>query len=276
MVETAFQKILLLTGLIVMALALRSFAHVAMRRAGILVVLAASYLAAYFLFQHHLAGVGAVLVWFFLPWVELLTRIRALRLPLEKKLEHKAPPSPQRFPSLEGLTEEIEEEGFEYVDDAGWEWDRLEQFFRIFYCAKDRLLTTVCLNEQNEMGFVHLAISCRDREGNIWKTWDYPFSYSLQSAPQLWLNRIEPVNSFAELKEAHLEFLMSHGVGLEDLIEEDLDRVHQVMEQEVRGQIDHNLSSGIIRRSGEGTFRYSLRGLFFLWTQVLKDMVKLF
>jgi hypothetical protein len=48
------------------------------------------------------------------------------------------------------------------------------------------------------------------------------------------------------------------------------------MEQEVRGQIDHNLSRGIIRESGAGMFRYSWRGLFFLWTQVLKDMVKLF
>jgi hypothetical protein len=263
-------------GLLVLALALRSFSNVGLRRAGILALLAASYVGAYFIFRQHLAGIAAVLAWFFLPWVELLTRIRALRLPLEKKLEHMAPPSARRFPGLESLTEDIEEQGFDYVDDAGWEWDKLEQFFRIFYNPKDRLLTMVCLNEQNEIGFVHLTISCRDRQGRTWKTWDYPFSYSLQSSPDLCLNRVEPGGSFADLKQAHLDFLEENGVSPEELIDEDLEQVHGIMEQEVRGQIDHNLTRGIIRKSGEGTFRYSWRGLFFLWTQVLKDMVKLF
>lgn len=276
MVETVYQKILILAGLVVLAVALRSFAHVVLRRAGLLVVLLASYLAAFFLLNHHLAGVAAVLSWFFLPWVELLTRIRGLRLPLEKKLEHKAPPSPQRFPSLDNLTEEIEAQGFEYVDDAGWEWEHLEQFFRIFYHAQDRFLTMACLNQQHEMGFVHLSISCRDRQGNTWKTWDYPFSFGLQSSPQVCLNRVEPVESFEELRQAHQEFLLAHGVELEDLVEEDMEQVHRTLEAEVRGQIHHNLSRGIIRESGGGTFRYSWRGLFFLWTQVLKDMVKLF
>ena len=276
MLETAFQKFLLLAGLAVLALALRSFSNPVLRKAGILVVLAASYLGAYFLFRQHLAGVAAVLAWFFLPWVELLTRIRRLRLPMETRLEHKAPPSPHRFPTLEAFTEEIEAEGFEYVDDTGWQWDSLEQFFRIFYRAKDRLLAMVCLNEQNEMGFVHLTIWCRDRNGRTWKTSDYPFSDALQSAPGLELNRLEPVEDFADLRQAHEGFLQVHQVGVENRIDEDLDQVYRLLEAEVRGQIHHNLTRGIIRESGEGTFRYSWRGLFFLWAQVLKDMVKLF
>ena len=32
---------------------------------------------------------------------------------------------------------------------------------------------------------------------------------------------------------------------------------------------------GIIEPAGEGLFRYSARGMFFLWTQLVKDMVKL-
>lgn len=276
MVETAYQKILLLAGLVVLALALRSFANPLLRKAGILVVLGASYLGAFFAFRQHLAGVAAVLAWFFLPWVELLTRIRRLRLPLEKRLEHKTPPPPQRFPTLVTLTEEIEAEGFEYVADTGWQWDSLQQFFRIFYRAKDRLLAMICLNEQNQMGFVHLTIWCRDGDGNTWKTSDYPFSDALQSAPDLTLNRLEPVDRFADLSQAHEGLLAAHHIEVENRIEEDLDQVYRVIEAEVRGQISHNLSRGIIRETGEGMFRYSWRGLFFLWAQVLKDMVKLF
>jgi len=276
MFETVFQKVLLVVGLLVLAVAMRSFGVTVLRKLAILVVLAASYVAAFFLFGSHFAGVAAVLAWFFLPWVELLTRIRKLRLPLSKKLEHKSPPPPQRFPSLEELTTEIEEDGFEYVDDAGWEWDGMEQFFRILYHPDERLVTTICLNEQNEIGFVHLTISCRDDEGIIWRTWDYPFSYSLHSAPELRLNRVDSVQTFGELKRAHESFLEEHGVEREHLVREDLEHLHQSMEDEIRAQIDHNLSRGIIRESGEGTFRYSWRGLMFLWAQFLKDMVKLF
>jgi len=44
------------------------------------------------------AGLGAALAWFFLPWLEILTRIRALRLPKEKALRPKEPAVPGSFP----------------------------------------------------------------------------------------------------------------------------------------------------------------------------------
>ncbi len=44
---------------------------------------------------------------------------------------------------------------------------------------------------------------------------------------------------------------------------------------ELRLQIDHNLDQGLIRLSGNGTVKYSWRGLVFLWCQFLKDMVRL-
>ncbi|MFT5109992.1 MAG: hypothetical protein ACI9UA_005644 [Pseudoalteromonas tetraodonis] len=55
----------------------------------------------------------------------------------------------------------------------------------------------------------------------------------------------------------------------------DPDEIRPLMEKELRLQIDHNLDKGVICLSGNGTFKYSWRGLVFLWYQFLKDMVKL-
>ena len=43
----------------------------------------------------------------------------------------------------------------------------------------------------------------------------------------------------------------------------------------MQNQVEFNLASGIIRLTGDGHFQYSKRGLFFLWGQFLKDMVRL-
>ena len=74
--------------------------------------------------------------WLFLPWLEILTRIRTLRLPKEKRLRPKSPPSTSLFPALDEISREIENEGFAHVNDAGWDWEDYRQFFRLFY--KDR------------------------------------------------------------------------------------------------------------------------------------------
>jgi hypothetical protein len=42
----------------------------------------------------------------------------------------------------------------------------------------------------------------------------------------------------------------------------------------MRRQLEHNLSTGIIRLTGDGHFQYSNRGLLFLWMQFIKDMVR--
>lgn len=276
-VETAFQKTLLVFGVIIFAFACRSFAHPVIRKLSLVAVLAASYLTAFFLFDSHIAGLAALLIWFFLPWIELLTRIRKLRLPIEKKMEHKMPPSPAQFPDLNDFTREIEDNGFEYVDDAGWEWESLEQFYRIFYKAEDKTQVSICMSRQGQIAFAYVSITCRDREGRSFRTWNYPFAYAMRLPPEMIVNRINDVHSFEEMLMRHEDFLLANGIGPEHLVSYDPEpeAAHGQIEAEVQRQLDHNFNNGIIARADEKTFRYSWRGLFYLWGQFLKDMVKL-
>ena len=44
-------------------------------------------------------------------------------MPLERELEYQNPPGRDLFPNLDDLTEEIEQEGFELINDLGCDWD---------------------------------------------------------------------------------------------------------------------------------------------------------
>src|SRR5438045_4178657 len=74
-------------GVAVLSVALRSYQAALAQKVGAVGILASTFLAVYFVSGSWLGGLAAALAWFFLPWLEILTRIRALRLPKEKALQ---------------------------------------------------------------------------------------------------------------------------------------------------------------------------------------------
>lgn len=267
-------ELFIVLGAGLFSLALRTFDRPWLRRAGGIGVLATSFLIGYFVSGRVAVGFLAVASWFLLPWLEILTRIRHMRLPLDKKLSKRPPPPKSRFPDLPEVTAQIEGEGFEYVEDAGWQWEGVDQFFRIFYHPESRTEVAICLNEQGPVAFSYLAISSRARDGRTWRTWNYPFSYTMKLAPNLEMNRAPSADSFGELMVEHRAFLERNHVAADHLLPEVPEEIPEQMQNEIRRQIDHNLDHGLIALSGNGTFRYSWRGLLFLWRQFVVDMIK--
>jgi len=266
---------LLILGVAVAGFALRSFEHPWLRKAGALCFLGASYLAAWALTGSHSAGVGAVAAWFFLPWLEILMRIRHLRLPLEKTLKSAFPPSSDRFPQLREMSAEIEEAGFEQVEDASFEWEGSNQFMRLFHHQGERLQAVVSLLEQGKMALAWVSVSSRLPDGRTWTTWNYPFSQTMMLPPETQVHSVLNAESFDGLLAAHREMLMTYGLQPEEMAETDPEAIVDMIQRETRRQVDHNLDRGLIMLSGEGTFRYSFRGYLFLWRQFLRDMVRL-
>src|SRR3981189_487090 len=232
-------------GVAVLSVALRSFQTSFAQKAGAVGILASTFLAVYFVSGSWLAGLSAALAWFFLPWLEILTRIRALRLPKEKALRPKSPPSPDVFPTLEEITSEIQNEGFAHVNDAGWDWEDYRQFFRLFYKEEDRAQATICLNEQNDLSFYYLRISSRANDGIIWTTWNYPLSYGLKLTPQFRINRQRPDQSFWQLYQSHREFLRQNQVETSAIDPMDEERIQSEIEHDLRHQIPHTLHKGV-------------------------------
>lgn len=261
-------------GVAVLSVALRSFQTSFSQKAGALGILVATYLAIYFITDNWILGLAAAFAWLFLPWLEILTRIRALRLPKEKRLRPKSPPSSEIFPTLNDITREIENEGFVHVSDAGWDWEDYRQFFRLFYKEEDRAQATICLNEQHDLSFYYLRISSRV-QGTIWTTWNYPLSYGLKLTPQFRINRQRPDQSFWQLYQSHREFLRKNSVAMEAIDPLDDERIQLEMENDLRDQIAHNLNKGVLKQTAGGDVKYSWRGMVYLWCQFLLDLVRL-
>lgn len=265
----------LVLGVAVLSMALRSFAHPLLHKLGSFCVLGTSFLIGFLFTGYWQAGVICAGSWLLLPWLEILTRVRHLRLPTAKLLRHRSPPSHELFPALDHLTTELEEEGFEYVDDAGWDWDQQRQFFRLFYKADERLQAAVCLVDQEGLAFYYLSISSRGKGGTTWTTWNYPFSYSMKLAPALHLNRLRGDCGVLDLLASHRLFLRKAGASRDQLVASEPEEIQSEIQHDLEVQIAHNISAGLLLPSDEGTVRYSWRGLLFIWVQFLRDFVRL-
>lgn len=266
--------LLLIIGLLVFAYACRTFQNRYVNKAGWLAVLAATYLGAFALTGSHAWGWAALGLWFVFPWVEIVGRVRKLRFPLRSEVRHRFPPSREVFPDLGEISGEVEEAGFEKADDAGWKWEETDHFVRIFYHAEKRLQATVSVAQQEEFVFSHASLTTRTADGTAYVTTNYPFSFTMKLAPMQRLQRCDDAETFDDMLAAHEAFLAKHEVTSSDAVAQDPDMLHAAIQTDLSQQIDHNLSTGVIVRAGEQHFRYSWRGCFYLWFQVVKDMIR--
>jgi len=266
---------LIVIGLVVLAVALRGARGAGLRKLGAVTFLAASFCLLYFVTGLLTCGWIGVVLWFFLPWIELLTRIRRMRLPLDNRLSQVPIPNPSFFPNAPEAAAAMEEAGFDHVSDCGWEWDGMRQFFRLYWHPEERAIAAVCLCEQSDVAFAFLSITSLDGNGRIWRTTNFPFAATLLCPPDVRWNHVPcGRNCFHQLLRDHREYLSRAKVEPNDLRIPDPEQIEASIEREMRNQVDHNLAAGIIRLTGDGYFRYSKRGLLFLWGQFIKDMVR--
>ena len=273
--NTSMRETLIVIGLIILALGLRSARGTCLRKAGALAFLAASFLLFYYLTGNIWAGVLGIVVWLFLPWIELLTRIRRMRLPVRNRLTHRKLPNPSFFPNASEAAAAMDEAGFDHVSDCGWEWDGMHQFFRLFWHPEERAVATVCLCEQSDVAFAFISITSYSRDSHIWRTTNFPFAPTLRTAPGVNWNHVPcGRNCFHQILGDHRKFLLRAKVPPDHLVIPDPEKIVEFIEKEMSRQLEHNQSAGIIRFTGDGHFQYSPRGLLFLWGQFIKDMVR--
>lgn len=270
------RETLIVIGLLLLAIALRTARRNALRKLGAITFLFASSALFYFISGSLVIGLIGGGLWFFLPWFELLTRVRRMRLPMENRLRQVDPPNPSFFPNAVEAAASMEEAGFEHVTDCGWDWAGMQQYFRLFWHPEERAVAAVCLCEHSNVAFAFISIVSRDCNGRLWRTTNFPFSSMLRFSPGVNWNHVPCEKScFHQILADHQSYLRKMGVSTDELRVPDPDVIDSEIEAEMRDQVAHNLKSGIIRPDGTSHFRYSPRGLIFLWGQFIKDMVRL-
>jgi hypothetical protein len=270
------RETLMIIGLVVLSFGLRSSRTKGIRKLGALTFLAASFYLFYVLTGSIVGGLFGVAIWFFLPWIELLTRIRQMRHPLNNRLSNRKIPDSVHFPNATEAADAMEEAGFEHVSDCGWEWAGMQQYFRFFWHPEERAVASVCLCEQDNVAFAYILVSSQSEDGRIWRTTNFPFTQSLQSPPHVHWNYVPcERDCFHGILADHRRYLGRVGVAIDSLLIPDPEKIEDTIEQEMRKQVDHNLAVGLIRLEEGRCFRYSVRGLVFLWWQFVKDAVRL-
>jgi len=245
-----------------------------LRKLGLLLLIASTALLGWVLFASPWAVAAGITLWLMLPWVEILTRVRTLRLPAGRQLRPPPPPG-DLTPTLEEWTTDFEAAHFEAVDDVGWQWEDFSQFIRLLIHPGKRCHAMVSIAEQHELAFLYMAIRSRTRDGKVWTTWNYPFNSGLKRPPNDHLQRISGPITVPELLAAHNAFLVRNGVTNDDLTEPAPDQLPVDIQQELHQQIDHNLAAGLLVPAEEGKVRYGWRGLFYVYWQALCDIVRL-
>jgi hypothetical protein len=268
-------SILLVLGIAVLGMAFRSFDHPLAQRLCVLCVLVVSFLLGYLPSGNWAVGLAVAALWVFLPWLEILTKIRGLRMPLERELESKSPPGRDLFPNLDDLTDEIEQEGFELVDDLGCDWDAQRQFLRLFHRASDQTQAALCLIDQGNVAFYYISLMTRPVNGQIFTTWNYPFSYSLKFLPETHIQRVRPTVSFIEMCQAHQHLLSRNNISPDAIPKLDPPQIQALLQRDLTAQITHNVRAGLLTQVDEQKVRYTWRGMFYLWFRFLWDFVRL-
>lgn len=267
--------LLLVAGVGVASVALRSFQHPFFVRLGTLGILGTSFLAGWLLGGSVAMGVILALSWLFLPWLEILTRIRRMRLPADRVIESRRPPTRSEFPNLSEVSQEIEDCGFEYIDDLGWDQDTAKNYYRVFEHPEKRLQAAICLSEQEELAFFYITVTARTSDGRTLSTWNYPFSYGLKLEPRTKVQRFLAPGPFGSILASQERFLEREGCGTNDRILPPHDELIPTLQGDMRGQIAHNVDAGLLQRMDDNRVRYTPRGMFYLWFQFLRDLLRI-
>jgi Ca2+/Na+ antiporter len=267
----------IVVGIFILALALRTSQSPMIRKAGAFTFVAVSYLVFYFISGSNMwVGILGVLMWLFLPWVELLTRIRSMKLPMENRLRHVQPPNASFFPNARETIHAMTECGFERISDCCWHWSGMQQHHCLNVHPQSGAIASLSLCEQADVAFSFVSITSIGQDGSIWRTTNYPFAPTLLHPKHHNWNHVPcRRNCFHEILENHRQFLQSKKIDRTQISSPDPDHLDELVEEEMEEMIAYNLDLGIIEYSDEDCFRYSIRGLFFLWGQFLKDMVRL-
>lgn len=270
-------EIMIIAGAVVLTLAFRAFDHPLARKLAGVSLLGTSFFVGYFLTGEWVIGILFGVSWLFLPWIELLTRVRRTTLPTATDFIPRFTPSGGSFPQLGDWTGDFERLGFERVEDTGWSTESQRHFYRLLYHSGRHVQATICQLQQGPVSVGYLMLLTRHESGVQRITWTYPFSESLVLHPQTEVCIAPDTVGPEDLVMRHDAWIGRVGerVVEDPVVAVDPEALPRLLREDISRQIDHNLRLGLLSKSETGEVHYTLRGLFFLWFQFLRDLVRL-
>ena len=122
--------------------------------------------------------------------------------------------------------------------------------------------------------FYYISLVTRARDGQVFTTWNYPFSYSLKFGPDNHVLRVRAEASFSSICQAHRSFLARNSVSPDEVPSLEPGQMQSLLQNDLRSQITHNVAAGLLAPETDGKVRYTWRGLFYVWLRFLWDLIR--
>jgi len=228
-----------------------------------------------FIFQNLWAVLAVLLIWLTFPALEVLLRYRNMRIEPVCQL-YEDSPDIYHIPNAEKALAELEEEGYEEVDECSWRWEGMNKHFHFYWHPEKRAIASLVICEQAKLVFSYLNIRSYDNKGNSWRTTNFPFSPQLAPIPNTYLKRIPcEETSFHRLQKRHQVFLEKENINLENLIIPEPDNLQKKLRDEMFEQIKINVKRNFIKQKSCGEYHYTALGLLYRWKIAIFDLIRL-
>jgi len=274
----SLSNFLLLLALGAGAIGFLQFPSMLLRKFGLLVLVATSCAAVALLSGVWWAGLLTAALWLFWPLSEMVMVIRRFRLPRHRKLADASPPPATAFEQLRAISMDFNDEGFIQADQCELIPGDYEQFYRLFRHEDGRLLASLSMVLQGEVGFHFISFYSRDGDGRTWITTNYPLPLPLKMPPEIALHVTRVAETPADLLAVHREFLELNGKeGAQVPLGEEPGELRGLLEQVLESQLSYNLEQGILLRDqGEAQedVRFTWRGTLYAARLYVRELLR--
>jgi hypothetical protein len=269
-----FSELLVLTGLLVLAIACFRAPNSVVRRIGVWIIFSMIGLAIWFWTGLWYLVVLGLLSWFVIPVAQAAMTSRKLRFSLKRKLTPGALDADE-FPEVHPVSTELRDLGFVRDSDHWLQPSPLDQGFRIFRHTEENISAALAVVRQGAISLSYLIFATKDAQGDYWITWDYPLAYGLKMPPHFKVHRCLEAETVGELAEQHREFLKLNEVKM-SAADTDQASAREFFDQLFKDTMSYNLTVGVLHKEAadEDAIRYSWRGTFFIAWQVLVEVVR--
>ncbi|MDB9741434.1 hypothetical protein OAB00_01125 [Akkermansiaceae bacterium] len=271
------KPILFTISMIMFGLALRSTKKKWLRKLGIFLYMAASGMVAYYLTESVIIGITVGLIWLVFPLIELIFVVRNVEIPIANKLREEKLRCSEYFPESQLLHEYYENNGFSPTTQCGWDFGKSYEHYSYLWNADKRCLVAICHRVEPCTTFTYVKIISTKDQKKLWITTNFPFSKTLFFNSDVSYNHVTCSQKSCpqNLLQSHELMLQNDGIQEKNLEIIESDEVIEFVENTMFTQVDYNLKKKILTKTSDTHYTYSIKGILYLWAQILKDFFRL-
>ena len=246
------------------------------KKMGAFLFLFTTYVLVFYLTNSVILAFLSSFIWFLLPLVEIHCKRSNKAYPLTPKNIPQLPVANESFfPNASLFRSQLEEQGFDEVNSHSWQWLETLQHHRFFWNPEKYTIASICLCELDKVAFTYVIFHSELSDGTIMRTTNYPFTCPLLHEPdEHWKHVPCEEKAVKAILTTHEEFVSQHNSTPCALQIPDPEIVGETWITQFQRRAEHNCNKGLISINNS-TFSFTKKGLLYIWSQAIKDLIRL-